>query len=622
MKVDGAIELFGTAQLPHAETALSAGSLTCRFCNGALKDIRWNDVEVVRAISYLFRDKDWATSPSTVERLNLHQGANGFRVDFHLQIRTPQGSLPVAVEIEGEASGRLTFEATATPDVSLMTNRCGFVLLHPASVAGQRLLVEHTDGVWEETTFPLRISPSQPVFDIRALTYAASEQVAVTCRLEADLPHDPCGKFEMEDQRNWSDASYKTYVASLLDVWPYELPAGRPSIQRVALSSSGAEKPSAANAESPVQIDRPGDLRMPEIGIGIPPGVCRATAREIETLRAAGATWWIAEVDLRDPGAAEDLAAIAHIRAGLPIRVQVDAIVPDGLAPQNAATDLATACRKAGLRSEAIRILPASYLKSFQPTDIWPDVAPDDFAVAARSAFPGASIGGGMFTYFTELNRKRQSPHGIDFIGHATCPIVHAADDDSVMQTLEALPHIIASVYDIWPSLPYRLGPSTISMRRNPYGDAPVSNPQYERLAMAVADPREGARFGAAWTAAYAAVASLGGVDVLALGASHGLSGPFAHARDGIIPPQPSPSWDFISTLAKASGAPIAKLTSLPQGVFGLAWSRDGKSIEGYVVNITAWPKQIRWANCTTTHTNLAPYAVSPVPPTVMSSGI
>jgi len=35
----------------------------------------------------------------------------------------------------------------------------------------------------------------------------ASDEVIVKCRFEAKLPHDPMGKFETEDQRNWSDAS-------------------------------------------------------------------------------------------------------------------------------------------------------------------------------------------------------------------------------------------------------------------------------------------------------------------------------------------------------------------------------------------------------------------------------
>ena len=34
-------------------------------------------------------------------------------------------------------------------------------------------------------------------------------------------------KFEMEDHRNWMDASYKTYVCSLLDPWPYTLEKGK-----------------------------------------------------------------------------------------------------------------------------------------------------------------------------------------------------------------------------------------------------------------------------------------------------------------------------------------------------------------------------------------------------------
>jgi hypothetical protein len=51
-------------------------------------------------------------------------------------------------------------------------------------------------------------------------------------------------------------------------------------------------------------------------------------------------------------------------------------------------------------------------------------------------------LGGGMLSYFTELNRKRVPGELIDFVTHCTNPIVHAADDLSVMQTLEALPFI------------------------------------------------------------------------------------------------------------------------------------------------------------------------------------
>src|SRR3546814_11453449 len=44
----------------------------------------------------------------------------------------------------------------------------------------------------------------------------------------------------MEDQRNWSDASYKTYVRPLARSWPYVVPGGNVDRQSVRLSIEGA----------------------------------------------------------------------------------------------------------------------------------------------------------------------------------------------------------------------------------------------------------------------------------------------------------------------------------------------------------------------------------------------
>ncbi len=43
----------------------------------------------------------------------------------------------------------------------------------------------------------------------------------------------------MEDHRNWMDASYKTYVCSLLDPWPYTLKKGEAFTQSVKLTIEG-----------------------------------------------------------------------------------------------------------------------------------------------------------------------------------------------------------------------------------------------------------------------------------------------------------------------------------------------------------------------------------------------
>ena len=74
-------------------------------------------------------------------------------------------------------------------------------------------------AAWSRREFPELIDPVQPMMDLRALTHEPAPGLRVTCRMEGDT-------FEMEDQRNWTDASYKTYVRPLALPWPYTLAAG------------------------------------------------------------------------------------------------------------------------------------------------------------------------------------------------------------------------------------------------------------------------------------------------------------------------------------------------------------------------------------------------------------
>ena len=107
---------------------------------------------------------------------------------------------------------------------------------------------------------------------------------------------------------------------------------------------------------------------------------------------------------------------------------------------------------------------------------------------------------------FTELNRKRPPVELLDFVSHCTCPIVHAADDLSVMETLEAMPHIVRSTRAlIGEDKGYRIGPSTMGMRHNPYGAHVMENPANHRIAMTDRDPRQTSLFAAAWMIGYAA---------------------------------------------------------------------------------------------------------------------
>ena len=150
-----------------------------------------------------------------------------------------------------------------------------------------------------------------------------------------------------------------------------------------------------------------------------------------------------------------------------------------------------------------------------------------------------------MASFFPELNRKRPPTDMLDFVSHSLCPIVHAADDLSVMETLQTIPHITRSVRAIIGDCDYRIGPSTIAMRQNPYGQRTMSNPDLGRVCMAHDDPRHRAQFGAAYAIGLACALAPCGISVWTpseLYGPRGLEGPLAKA---------------ISLLAGLAGEPI-----------------------------------------------------------------
>src|SRR3546814_17226350 len=71
----------------------------------------------------------------------------------------------------------------------------------------------------------------------------------------------------MEDQRNWSDASYKTYVRPLARSWPYVVPGGNVDRQSVRLSIEGAAT-ATPRADTAITITPGAPVGpMPRIGL-------------------------------------------------------------------------------------------------------------------------------------------------------------------------------------------------------------------------------------------------------------------------------------------------------------------------------------------------------------------
>ncbi len=454
------------------------------------------------------------------------------------------------------ASGRLEVAVSYQPAREVMVNRIGFTILHPvAGLAGARLEVAHADGSSEVTDFPTLIAPAQPAKDFSGLAYAL-QGAAVRIAMEGET-------FEMEDQRNWSDASFKTYCRPLSQPYPFRVEAGTAVAQRLVLEFSGVGS-GGTTAAAPKTLDwRGDDGPLPEFALAVQPGWA---APLLTGLRR------IVRLDLRaGEGAAELADCVGTGPYDLELITDDDAAI--------AAVQLGQLASTVG-GPDHVLALPGAYLKSHQPAAQWPTGAtPAQIITAARAAFPAARIGGGMLTNFTEVNRHRPDPAAIDYLSHGTTAIVHAADDLSVIETLEALPQIFHSARAMAPGKAYRLGLVGIGMRSNPYGAGVAPNPDLRRKAMAMDDPRHRALFGAAWMVGAVAATAGAGVQVMALAAP---AGPFGLGDAAGL----YPCFHVIRALQAMRAGTRLKL-ACPDPALHIVAARDAAGIQLIVANLS-----------------------------------
>jgi hypothetical protein len=581
------IRLFGTDQPVAPARVLKAGPLTAELEAGNLRYIRFSGLEMIRAISFIVRDKNWGTYEPAISDLVVEESGDRFRVAYSAIARDAVQRFAYEAEITGSANGSLRFAAKGRAVTDFLTNRTGFVVLHPASVAGTTASVTETTGRTFGTKFPELIDPVQPMMNLRAIAHAFVPGTTVECRMEGDT-------FEMEDQRNWTDASYKTYVRPLALPWPYTLTSSATLDQSVTLTVSGAPPPRSAG-ETGVRVALGAEQgATPDLGVGLDPDDAEAALANAERVRAIGLAHIICHHDPRRGHGRETLARAVEVARALGATPWLEAVVAgvDGFEAEIAALGQTVAAL--GSPFPVVLVSPASDLKCTLPGSPWPPCPP---AVAlyraTRRAFPGASVGGGMFSYFTELNRKRPPLAELDFVSFTTSALVHAGDDRSVAETLESLPHIARSVRAIAGGKPYAVGPSGIGMRDNPYGQTTMPNPDNVRQAMNRSDPRQRGLLGAAWSLGYFARFAAGGARHIALG---GAVGPFGLLYAPADFPQPwfdkagglFPVYHVLRGLARLKGAPMSAVSvSAPQEVQGFAAAN-----ELWLANLTGEPRR------------------------------
>lgn len=200
--------------------------------SGQLRYLRIGPYELLRGIYGSVRRPDWGTVVPKIESFKLDKKRGSFVCTFEAIHKDDKMDFSWKGRIEGklieETHVEIEYEFEGTVPVEQKTNRLGLCLLHPASLKGIPVEIEHQKDACEMMSFPKLIKPDQPFKDTKAITYELTKGVGIRIELYGD-------GFETEDQRNYGDASYKTYCHPQEWGSPYVVKQGQVISQRAKL---------------------------------------------------------------------------------------------------------------------------------------------------------------------------------------------------------------------------------------------------------------------------------------------------------------------------------------------------------------------------------------------------
>jgi D-apionolactonase len=477
------ILIYGTgAPLPE-RLPLRAGPLSVIFENGGLRYIRLGRQDLLLMVYAAVRDHNWGTVPGVISNLKIDAGSDSFAISYTSNHNCDDIAFTWQGTIIGQPDGTIIFRFDGQAGTNFRRNRIGFCVLHPINCAGQPCLIEHSSGAIEQGVFPGLIAPEQPFKDIRAITHSLASGLQVKVSFEGDV-------FEMEDQRNWTDASYKTYCTPLDRPYPVTVQVGERISQSVKLELVGPLPPPNAVdlQDEPVMIRfTRAEQPLPVIGLCIEEIFDERSLKEIERLQALRLAHFRVDVHFEKPDVWETLNYAAAQSQALSVPLEIALHLSDRMDSDLQALAKWVQIRKPNLVRWII----------FHRGEKSTTLASAQAARDSLSKF-GAPIGGGTDAFFTELNRFRPPSEALDFIAYSINPQVHAFDNASLVETLAAQSETVRSAQAFSGGLPVHVGPVSFKMRWNPNATAEEITPAGQLPPQV--DPRQMSLFGAGWT--------------------------------------------------------------------------------------------------------------------------
>jgi hypothetical protein len=515
-----------------------AGDVAVDIAPEGLRHLTVRGREAAAHLYAAVRARDWGTLPNVP--VSAHLDLGGSRIALR-RVETVAEHLRSVLEVSWAEPGILTATVTLTALADVEINRWGFnVCLHAGDWADAQLL-----NVLGQPRLPRDVAPQlaeggvlkglfrpMPRLDLRR-----PDGAVVRIASDGQL-------LEAEDQRNWTDPTFKIYSGSLADPLPLTIRAGTVLRQTLRLV---AERMPASGGREDQQAVLGSVTALPFVGVQTNDADRLGRADTAAAVAALGVDH--VRVDAEHP----DFAAPGPDRGGPPLRTELAVLVPDV-----GSEVLASVARAAAQLPPGSRVL--LHRTQRRTTDA---AAAAELAGLLAATRPDLVVVPGTDAYYADLNRDR--PRYDDFVSFSITPTVHAFDTESIFATLPVQAELVRQTRTTFGAAPV-VSPITLRLRGDP--ESPGASASARRRATERhIDQRLDGLEGAAWTFGSVHAVTQGGAYS---GTWHELLGPRGLLRPGPDHAEVVPAFHALSVLQAWRRPRVRPVTMLDGGVVGL----------------------------------------------------
>jgi hypothetical protein len=484
-----------------------------------LRNVTFRGQRLVAEIYPALRRPDWSTQRPAVVSEHVELGETSAELVRVVEDVDVRSVLRVSI-----SDGVLHLDSTVQALRRVALNRWGLNVCLDASDWAESVV--DVDGV--PSRLPKDVAPQQEIGGVLQGLFPPGERLSFTRDDGAAVVLRSTGlRLEAEDQRNWTDPTFKIYSGSLADPRPVTIAAGARRTQSLSVQLE-AGTPARARMSAPAWQR----VALPELGV---------QANDVELQEGDSRLLDILGVDR------VRLDVESHVRVAPPLgqaevpELEVAVLLGELDEEGGAAVDCS------GRRLPGPLPVGSRVLVHGEGRRSTGAAEADACAAALAPGSVGLEVVPGTDAYFTDVNRDRPLIGGR--VSFSIVPTVHTADSETLFRSLREQARVVRQARSTLAARVH-VSPITLRLRGDPEGQHTASHRR--RVDQVHLDRRIHELEGAAWTVGSIHAVADGGAES---GTWHELLGERGLVRrDGDGSLRFSPAFHAIGAVAKLVG--------------------------------------------------------------------